>query len=648
MKEDQVLNEVIRYLDDDCYRYAVLIDGEWGCGKTYFVLNDLMNRIKDHEEKNTNRAVRYISLYGCKSREDLEENICWSLLDDKFYKIYGKIVNEESFHEKKKSEIKRRGETIYAVSQKIMGKAMEKFGIPGKAYEYIVDFFEMDKNIFIFDDVERCDCPINDVFGYINGLVEHEGVKVVLVANEKEIGTLSRVENKELQYMVSSIQDIKVPKEESRYFYRHNNTEKTELNIEELERRRKIIFDGIKYDQQYLKIREKLVGITIQYEADILSVMHQLIHKYGINQELKDALNNNVKYFMDLMNQYNYHNLRTFQFFLSKMILLYGEVQKFNIDERYRTQLLDFITENCFMLCVEFKGNVQAPEERFQKIVFENRRRMQSINDYVRYSVFNQVALQSDIDMYINTEIAGKPDANDPYCLLYNEYYLRTQEWVEQKMDQILDKLQNHEYGLSIYSKMILMFVRLKNYGFEEKYLNKAVDLMIKNVIEETEHQNIIENLVPSDNGKEIEECKSIINRINNEIRKSEERARQNSIKCILERENQWAQELINYLEDTSRYTPSWALILSVVPNDIWVDRILSSDSENINNFRICLERIFPSEVTKADVEEDMEAIKQISEKIKEHKEKDLIKKKQLELLDELLMQIYRRHEKIE
>ena len=41
MQEKQVSEEILRYLDDDNYNYAVLIDGEWGCGKTYFVLNKL-------------------------------------------------------------------------------------------------------------------------------------------------------------------------------------------------------------------------------------------------------------------------------------------------------------------------------------------------------------------------------------------------------------------------------------------------------------------------------------------------------------------------------------------------------------------------------------------------------------------------------
>ena len=34
MTEKQITEEILRYLKDESYNYAVLIDGEWGSGKT--------------------------------------------------------------------------------------------------------------------------------------------------------------------------------------------------------------------------------------------------------------------------------------------------------------------------------------------------------------------------------------------------------------------------------------------------------------------------------------------------------------------------------------------------------------------------------------------------------------------------------------
>lgn len=67
MTEQQIKDEIIRYLTDQSYNYAVLIDGEWGSGKTYFVNHTLSPLISEREERmGTGRKVKYISLYGCK------------------------------------------------------------------------------------------------------------------------------------------------------------------------------------------------------------------------------------------------------------------------------------------------------------------------------------------------------------------------------------------------------------------------------------------------------------------------------------------------------------------------------------------------------------------------------------------------------
>ena len=76
MTEKQITEEILRYLKDVSYNYAVLIDGEWGSGKTFFANNILTKAINKQEVNlKTNRSVKYISLYGCKDMTDVQENI---------------------------------------------------------------------------------------------------------------------------------------------------------------------------------------------------------------------------------------------------------------------------------------------------------------------------------------------------------------------------------------------------------------------------------------------------------------------------------------------------------------------------------------------------------------------------------------------
>lgn len=91
MTEQQIKEEVLRYIDDSLYNYAILIDGEWGCGKTYFITHVLSQEIKKQEEgKEKPRTIKYISLYGCKTMNDVQENIAWSFAENARDKIKDK------------------------------------------------------------------------------------------------------------------------------------------------------------------------------------------------------------------------------------------------------------------------------------------------------------------------------------------------------------------------------------------------------------------------------------------------------------------------------------------------------------------------------------------------------------------------------
>ena len=59
LKDDDIVNVVIKYIDEDLYNYAVMIDGEWGCGKTYFVKRYLIDKIQQNEEEKKKRNENY-------------------------------------------------------------------------------------------------------------------------------------------------------------------------------------------------------------------------------------------------------------------------------------------------------------------------------------------------------------------------------------------------------------------------------------------------------------------------------------------------------------------------------------------------------------------------------------------------------------
>ena len=74
----------------------------------------------------------------------------------------------------------------------------------------IIDFSDISsKNyILIFDDLERCNMNVNNLLGYINNYVEHDGIKTIIISNEKEIASTNMDLNRELKYLVALNNDL--------------------------------------------------------------------------------------------------------------------------------------------------------------------------------------------------------------------------------------------------------------------------------------------------------------------------------------------------------------------------------------------------------------------------------------------------------
>ena len=164
--------------------FAVLLKGDWGSGKTWFI-KEYQKKLKEQKYK-----VLYVSLYGVASFSEIG-NIFFQqlhpILSSKGMAITNKIFSglvKATF----KIDLNNDGQDDGSVSSQ-----MPQLDIP-----YYLQ--KTDGTILIFDDLERCGIEIGNILGYVNTFVEHEGLKVILVANEDEIsdpsGSYSRIKEK--------------------------------------------------------------------------------------------------------------------------------------------------------------------------------------------------------------------------------------------------------------------------------------------------------------------------------------------------------------------------------------------------------------------------------------------------------------------
>ena len=79
--EEQIIEIIKSYIKMKNCNYAILIDGQWGTGKTFFVKNALMPIINKDEEKG--KKAIYISTYGIKSTKEIDKKIYFEILNSK-------------------------------------------------------------------------------------------------------------------------------------------------------------------------------------------------------------------------------------------------------------------------------------------------------------------------------------------------------------------------------------------------------------------------------------------------------------------------------------------------------------------------------------------------------------------------------------
>lgn len=165
MNHKELNNYIFHYLKKDKTQTAIMLNGEWGSGKSFYLKNDL---IPFFEKENATCVI--VSLYGLDSISEISKSIYIELKSRSI--DLGMKDDEDALIAKS---------VLKYVSDVGLGDLTTTSDDLYEIYR-TVDFRD---KLLIFEDVERCNIGITEILGFINGLVERDGVKVLLVANEK-------------------------------------------------------------------------------------------------------------------------------------------------------------------------------------------------------------------------------------------------------------------------------------------------------------------------------------------------------------------------------------------------------------------------------------------------------------------------------
>lgn len=162
-------------------KYAVLVKGPWGSGKSWFVKKYIKS------QSGSGRRYLYVSLYGLRSADGIEDELfrqIHPLLSSSAMRIAGKFL---------------KGALKTTINFDFDGDGKSDGSVAASMpKEKLLDKLKVeDGSVLVFDDLERCAMPVTDVLGYINGFVEHSELKVIVVANESEL--LKEIDEKRRQ-----------------------------------------------------------------------------------------------------------------------------------------------------------------------------------------------------------------------------------------------------------------------------------------------------------------------------------------------------------------------------------------------------------------------------------------------------------------
>ncbi|OXB07737.1 P-loop NTPase fold protein [Flavobacterium pectinovorum] len=155
------------YITTDKTQFAILLNGSWGCGKTYFWKYTLENIAKQNDYKTI-----YVSLNGINKIETLDHQL--------FIKLLPFISNQEN-------KIIRNATAFFGNVFNKLSSHYLKSSLSEVFKGVSIDTFNFSKYIICFDDLERCQIPVKEVLGFINNLVEHKNLKTIILAHEPEI-----------------------------------------------------------------------------------------------------------------------------------------------------------------------------------------------------------------------------------------------------------------------------------------------------------------------------------------------------------------------------------------------------------------------------------------------------------------------------
>ena len=433
------LNEYIKhYLEEDKTNTAIMLTGEWGSGKTYYVEKILAPYLRNNKK---NSCV-IVSLYGLESISDISKSIYMEM------RMKALEKNSEAF-----------------VAGKLVAKTIVKgtagiFGIdanmPEDELQKLYTSVDLTGKLLVFEDLERSSIDLIKLLGYINNLVERDGVKILLVANENEI--LSK-KAETFDFNFAGVVSHKS----------NNNGKECKKN------------EVSEVVQRYLRIKEKTISDTICFESNYYEAVKNILCTFS-NKKLQEIIDEGtIEELASMVKGYCHKNFRTFIFATQKTVDIFNK-----IEEDYDKDFL----RNIYFGIISFSAKIKEDEFPVWKgtgylstVLGTNWNPLFRFSyDYIRWQRIDLSQVKETRDAFEEMKLYDHhADRFDEDLQKLYSYHERTEAEVRNVLKSIEERLENpSDIGFYSYGKLAAYLVMVSS-AIQFDY-TQCREYMIKNI----------------------------------------------------------------------------------------------------------------------------------------------------------------------
>lgn len=561
------------YIKDPRNFQAVLINGEWGSGKTYFVDRILLEELCDYV------VIRY-SLYGVQSSEQVASDLQRAMLIE--------LIKDKKIAKKIKISSK-----ILDVAPGVIDVILKKFDIESGDLLGIIDNTDYDKSKFIivFDDLERAGMDINEVLGIINSYVECKKIKVIIVANEKEIGSSRISTNLPEKYLIAANTSIVLEE-------KTDDKDKKSYNLTELiDRTKKLFSNDIIYDS----IKEKLIGLSVKIDADFHQIYDDIINANAT--ESKEFMLNNKDYVIEILQDLECQNIRTLIFAVISFDEIYKVINtlKDTDKEEYNAILeeeLHRVMRSTVAKSIVYKSGKtnQNSKNGYSSLLYyiKNIKEYTFVDKYISNHELDKEEICSEINSEIEEKLANQKEELEKDNLSY--YKLNGFGWIDYSDDEVIrlsdslfDELSEGRYDARFFKDIIIYLIQL-DYNFTKKNeLKHTNEDYIREMEQYIKNNDVSKNQISmfevfSDENDLVEKYNSFVAPLINAIKQKDNISMTNEIRIVFETEK-WAESFYRYCHDKRDAFMQSHSFLSLFDMTILEGKLSSASNAEIRDF---------------------------------------------------------------